>query len=92
MRGRSHRPRSRVTAGSSANVTSEEVHEADDFLRPRRELRGPHRGVGRWWRDLGLGALARDVVIRSVEFDFEVPREAELKGIEGPQLLYPLTR
>lgn len=67
----------------------EVIHESDDFFGYAVNYAARLAGVARGGEALA-SALVRDLVATTGAFTFESPREVELKGIEGPQRVYPL--
>jgi eukaryotic-like serine/threonine-protein kinase len=71
--------------------TGEAVREADDLFGHAVNYAARVTGAGTGGEVL-VSSLTHDLVIGTGEFVFGIPREAELKGIDGAQLLYPLAR
>ena len=71
--------------------TGEAVREADDLFghAVNYAARVASAATG---GEVLVSSLTHDLVISTGGFEFNPPREAELKGIEGPQRLYPLTQ
>jgi class 3 adenylate cyclase/ketosteroid isomerase-like protein len=69
--------------------TGEATREADDLFGHAVNYAARVAGAATGGEIL-VSSLTHDLVIGTGEFTFEVAREAELKGIEGTQLLYPL--
>jgi class 3 adenylate cyclase len=67
----------------------ETIHEADDFFghAVNYAARIASTAAG---GEVVVSALVHALVVQTGEFRFEAPREVELKGIEGPQTVYPL--
>ena len=40
--------------------------------------------------EIVVSSLVHDLLAQTGEFSFAEPREVELKGIDGPQVIYPL--
>jgi class 3 adenylate cyclase len=71
--------------------TGEATREADDFFGHAVNYAARVAGAATGGEVL-VSSLTHDLVMATGEYGFDTPREAELKGIEGPQLLYPLAR
>jgi class 3 adenylate cyclase/ketosteroid isomerase-like protein len=67
----------------------EVIHEAEDFFGHAVNYAARVTAAARGGETL-VSALVHGLVATTGEFDFDAPREVELKGIEGLQRVYPL--
>ena len=67
----------------------EVMQEADDFFGHAVNYAARVAGAARGGEAL-VSSLVHELVSPTREFAFELPRSVELKGIDGPQLVYPL--
>jgi class 3 adenylate cyclase/ketosteroid isomerase-like protein len=69
----------------------EVVHEADDFFGHAVNYAARVAGAAQGGEAL-VSSLVHELVSPTGDFTFAPPRSIELKGIDGPQLVYPLGR
>jgi class 3 adenylate cyclase len=70
--------------------TGEATREADDLFGHTVNYAARVAGAATGGEVL-VSSLTHDLVVNTGEFEFDTPRETELKGIDGAQRLYPLS-
>jgi hypothetical protein len=75
--------------GWTWGATGEVVREADDFFGHAVNYAARVTGAARGAEAL-VSSLVHELVASMREFVFDPPRRVELKGIDDPQLVYPL--